>query len=64
MNGSNSLSETDRALHHFCPTCLRKIHWGLKFNPSERYQKLVDLLKGNGLEEEAKWFLKRAEKTK
>jgi archaemetzincin len=64
MNGSNSLGETDRAPLHFCPVCLRKIHWGLKFQPSGRYQKLVDFLKKNGFEEESKWFAMRAGKTK
>lgn len=64
MNGSNSLPETDRAPLYFCPACLRKIHWGLKFQPGERYQKLADFLKGADFEEEAKWFLKRAEKSR
>jgi len=64
MNGSNSLGETDRAPLHFCPACLRKIHWGLRFKPSERYQKLADFLKVNELKEEAEWFEKRATKTK
>jgi archaemetzincin len=64
MNGSNSLGETDRAPLHFCPACLRKIHWGLKFQPSERYQKLVDFLEKNDFKEEAKWFQMRAGKTK
>jgi archaemetzincin len=64
MNGSNSLGETDRAPLHFCPVCLRKIHWGLKFQPSGRYQKLVDFLNKNGFEEESKWFAMRAGKTK
>lgn len=64
MNGANSLGETDRAPLHFCPACLRKIHWGLKFQPAERYRKLAEFLEGNGLEEESKWFAKRAEKTR
>jgi archaemetzincin len=64
MNGSNSLTETDRAPLHFCPACLRKIHWGLRFQPSERYQKLANFLKANGLQKDAEWFSKRAVKTK
>ncbi|MEN8774551.1 MAG: archaemetzincin [Akkermansiaceae bacterium] len=64
MNGSNSLSETDRAPLYFCPACLRKIHWGLKFQPSERYQKLVEFLKKNDFKEQAGWFSMRAEKTR
>ncbi len=64
MNGSNSLGETDRAPLHFCPACLRKIHWGLRFAPAERYQKLAGFLKANDFEKESEWFVKRAEKTK
>ena len=64
MNGSNSLTETDRAPLHFCPACLRKIHWGLRFQPSERYQELANFLKANGLQKDAEWFSKRAVKTK
>lgn len=64
MNGSNSMPETDRAPLHFCPACLRKIHWGLRFKPDERYQKLADFLKKNKLGDEAKWFSQRATKTK
>ena len=64
MNGSNSLSETDRAPLYFCPACLRKIHWGLKFQPSERYQKLVEFLGANDFEEQVKWFAMREGKTR
>ena len=63
MNGSNSLGETDRAPLHFCPSCLRKIHWGLRFKPAERYKKLSEFLVKNDFGEEAKWFQKRARKT-
>jgi len=64
MNGSNSLPETDRAPLYFCPSCLRKIHWGLRFDPLKRYQKLSGFLKAEGFEEEAEWFEKRALKIK
>ncbi len=63
MNGSNSLPETDRAPLHFCPVCLRKIHWGLKFDPSTRYQKLEEFLIKNDFPGEAKWFGERAKVT-
>jgi archaemetzincin len=64
MNGSNSLAETDRAPLHFCPLCLRKIHWGLRFQPSKRYQKLADFLTNTGFASESEWFEERAAKTK
>ena len=64
MNGSNGMGETDRAPLHFCPSCLRKLYWGLKFKPGERYEKLADFLKEEDFEKEAEWFGKRAEKLK
>lgn len=60
MNGSNSLPETDRAPLHFCPVCLRKLHWNLRFDPAERYRKLATFLDGNKFEEESKWFARGA----
>lgn len=59
MNGSNSLGETDRAPLHFCPACLRKLHWSLGFSPLDRYRKLAAFLKKEGLVEEAAWFDQR-----
>jgi len=61
MNGSNSLDEVDRAPMHFCPVCLRKIYWGLKFDPVERYQKLGSVLEDKEMADSA-WFSSRAEK--
>ncbi|MGC6466069.1 MAG: archaemetzincin [Akkermansiaceae bacterium] len=60
MNGSNSMQETDRAPLHACPVCLRKLHWGLKFDPAVRYQKLSKFLEEHEMKEEALWFKKRA----
>ena len=62
MNGSNGMAETDRAPLYFCPSCLRKLYWGLKFKPGERYEKLAGLLKQENFKKEAVWFEKRAEK--
>ena len=64
MNGANSLSETDRAPLHFCPACLRKIHWGLRFQPGERYQELAEFLNEHDFKEEAEWFELREAKTR
>jgi archaemetzincin len=63
MNGSNGLGETDRAPSHLCPACLRKIHWGLKFDPSDRYRLLGNLLKEEEMGAQAAWFMERSEKT-
>lgn len=62
MNGSNHLDETDRAPLHFCPVCLRKIHHGLKFDPTTRYQKLATFLDDHKMPVEAGWFEKRIRK--
>jgi len=64
MNGSNGMTETDRAPLYFCPACLRKLHWGLKFKPDERYQLLADFLAKNVSKKESEWFSKRAVKVK
>jgi archaemetzincin len=61
MNGSNGLEETDWAPLHFCPACLRKLHWALRFSPSARYQKLATFLQGNDFEKESEWFTNRIE---
>ena len=61
MNGSNGMAETDRAPLHFCPVCLRKLHWSLRFPPVERYQRLSTYLKDNGLPGESAWFERRIE---
>ncbi|MEJ6830652.1 MAG: archaemetzincin [Akkermansiaceae bacterium] len=63
MNGSNGLGETDRAPLHLCPACLRKIHWGLNFDPSERYRKIEQVLEAQKMDQQAEWFSARARKT-
>ena len=60
MNGSNSLQETDRSPLHVCPVCLRKLHWGLKFDPAVRYKKLSSFLEEQEMNDDAPWFKKRA----
>ena len=59
MNGSNGMNETDGPPLHACPSCLRKLHWGLQFDPALRYQKLGEFLQQEGIAEAA-WFQKRA----
>lgn len=60
MNGSNGMNETDRSPLHVCPSCLRKLYWGLQFDPAIRYQKLGEFLKEEDMDDEAAWFQKRA----
>ena len=59
MNGSNSLAETDMSPMFLCPSCLRKLHHSVKFDPVGRYAKLRDFLLANGLSKDAEWLQKR-----
>jgi archaemetzincin len=49
MNGSNSLSESDRKPSHLCAPCLKKLHWNLKFDLQERNDRLANFLQSQGL---------------
>ena len=59
MNGSGSLSETDRAPLHACPVCLRKLHLPIGFDPIRRYQSLRSFYEEHGLGSEARWIEQR-----
>ncbi len=61
MNGSNSLAETDMAPLFLCPSCLRKFHHAVKFDPAVRYKTMIEFLIKNGLNERADWLKKRIE---
>lgn len=49
MNGSNHLGETDRHPLDACPECMAKICWLSKVSPAERYKRLADFCRKNGL---------------
>jgi archaemetzincin len=59
MNGSNSLTETDRAPVELCPDCLRKLAYTLKFDPVQRYRRLAAFFTGHHLDAEAEWITRR-----
>lgn len=59
MNGANHLKETDSTPMHLCPVCLRKLHWGLRGKPVERYRKLEAFYRAQKLEDEADWVAAR-----
>ena len=59
MNGANHLGETDKAPLWLCPVCLRKLHYGLKFDPAKRYDLLADWLGKKKMTAEQKWYEKR-----
>jgi archaemetzincin len=56
MSGTNYLGETDRRPIDACPECMAKVCWLTRVSPSERYRKLADLCRRNGLEKESKEF--------
>jgi len=59
MNGSNSLEEMDRQVDVLCPTCLHKLQWNVGFGVRERYERLRDFYRTNGLAELASWMDRR-----
>ncbi len=59
MNGSNNLSETDRAPLHLCPICLRKVWSSVKFDPVQRYGAIAKIYADVGLETDKKWVDER-----
>ncbi len=40
MNGSNSLSESDKRPNRLCSSCLQKLQWNLRFNVRSRLEKI------------------------
>jgi len=56
LNGSNSMDESDSQPITLCPVCLRKLHHLLKFDPMERYRKLLGLYRKYGIESGAIWI--------
>lgn len=40
MNGCNSIDEADRRPLELCPDCLKKLRWGIGFDPVRRYEDL------------------------
>lgn len=59
MAGTNHLAETDRRPPDACPECTAKICWLSDVGQKERYRKLADLCRRNGLPKEAEVFEKK-----
>jgi archaemetzincin len=59
MNGTGGLSETDAVPIHFCPVCLRKLHFAKPFEVEQRYRNLKALSNQFGWESEEKWLSAR-----
>ena len=59
MNGGNHLGEMDATPLHLCPVCLRKMRYAVKFDLTERYEKLHQFYTKHDLKSEAIWIKKR-----
>ena len=59
MNGSNSMSESDKKPLRLCPRCLKKLQWNRGFDVLARYEALLRFFKKHGLAEEATWTAAR-----
>jgi archaemetzincin len=55
MNGSSSLSESERRPLHLCPVDLRKVQWLLGFDVAQRYADLERFWRQAGEDAEADW---------
>jgi archaemetzincin len=60
MNGSNSLSESDRAPLEPCHECLHKLAFALRLRPLQRYAELGRFYEEHGLSEDARWTRERS----
>jgi archaemetzincin len=58
MNGSNHLAESDAQPVWLCPECMAKMCWMTRCDPVERYRKLVEFCKQEGLQEESAFYEK------
>lgn len=61
MSGTNHLSETDRRPIDACPECTTKIAWFTNTDLRERYKRLEEFCKKNGLTKDADEFRRKAD---
>jgi archaemetzincin len=59
MNGSNSMSESDKRPINLCPICLRKLHHSIGFEIMGRYRALADYFEDEEFDTEAQWVRTR-----
>ncbi|MGB2750706.1 MAG: archaemetzincin [Pyrinomonadaceae bacterium] len=64
MSGTNHLGETDSRPIDACPECSAKICWLSDTKPAERYTRLAEFCRKNGLTKEAEEFTRKAEAVK
>lgn len=56
MSGTNHLAETDRRPLDACPECMAKICWATDYDPRDRYEKLLEFCRAQGLKDEERFF--------
>jgi archaemetzincin len=59
MSGTNQLDETDYHPLDACPECMAKICWFSHVSPAERYKRLAEFCRQNGMKQEAEEFEKK-----
>jgi archaemetzincin len=59
MSGSNQLDETDYQPIDACPECMAKICWFTHVSPADRYHRLAEFCRQNGMNKEADEFEKK-----
>jgi archaemetzincin len=59
MSGTNHLGETDSRPIDACPECMAKICWFSHVSPADRYRRLADFCRQNGLKKEGGEFEKK-----
>jgi archaemetzincin len=62
MQGANSLPEHDAHPLRLCPGDLRKLEWACGVDRKERWRRLEEFYRGNGLVDEADWTAARLKK--
>ncbi len=62
MCGSNNREESDRRPVEVCPECLAKICWATQADPADRFRKLAEFCKEQGLKPEQVFYEKSLER--
>ena len=52
MNGSNSLSESDKEPNRICSECQKKLYWNIRYDNRKRINELSEFFKLNNLEKD------------
>jgi len=64
LNGGNNLAEADASPQHACPVCLRKLYYGVAFDPVKRYRDLAKFYLSHRWSDELSWTNRQLAKVK